>query len=506
MSNINTDTVLLQEKNNFYQKLLNNIPNLIFQLTISSDNNFNFSFLNRNMISFFEIKKDEYSLCPIEIIKNRIHPEDAISLFESIFSSKKNATSLSHEFRIQLINKGTLWLKVDANVEKTDFGNIILYGKLTDITDLKNRENKILDSETRHQFALQASKTGIWDINLKTGKLYLSRESLSILKLDENDAILKDSDWDIRIHPDDYQNYFESIELHKKNITPFYENTKRVLAKDGSYKWILSLGKIIERDSNQNPLRIIGTHMDVTADKEKENLLLVNLDIINEQNNRLLNFAHIVSHNLRSHSGNFKMLLNILDSDDDIETKEECFNHLKTTSNALSDTIEHLKELVDINNKIIHKKENLNLNSYLKQTIEILSKDILDSKVKIINNISNQDTVNFNPAYLESIFLNFTTNAIKYSHPDRIPIISYTFVKSKIKSTLLIQDNGLGINLAKHGEKLFGMYKTFHNNDNARGIGLFITKNQIESMGGSIEVDSKVNVGTTFKINFNEEF
>jgi len=70
---------------------------------------------------------------------------------------------------------------------------------------------------------------------------------------------------------------------------------------------------------------------------------------------------------------------------------------------------------------------------------------------------------------------------------------------------LLIKDNGLGINLEKHGEKLFGMYKTFHKNDDARGIGLFITKNQIESMGGSIEVESKVNVGTTFKINFNEE-
>ena len=70
---------------------------------------------------------------------------------------------------------------------------------------------------------------------------------------------------------------------------------------------------------------------------------------------------------------------------------------------------------------------------------------------------------------------------------------------------MVIEDNGLGINLEKHGEKLFGMYKTFHKNANARGIGLFITKNQIESMGGSIEVESKVNVGTTFKINFNEE-
>jgi len=70
---------------------------------------------------------------------------------------------------------------------------------------------------------------------------------------------------------------------------------------------------------------------------------------------------------------------------------------------------------------------------------------------------------------------------------------------------LVIQDNGLGINLNKHGEKLFGMYKTFHQHPNARGIGLFMTKSQIESMGGTIEVESQVNVGTTFKINFSNE-
>ena len=67
-----------------------------------------------------------------------------------------------------------------------------------------------------------------------------------------------------------------------------------------------------------------------------------------------------------------------------------------------------------------------------------------------------------------------------------------------------IEDNGLGINLEKHGKKLFGMYKTFHKHKDSRGIGLFITKNQIEAMGGRIDVKSQVGVGTTFKIYFNE--
>jgi len=72
------------------------------------------------------------------------------------------------------------------------------------------------------------------------------------------------------------------------------------------------------------------------------------------------------------------------------------------------------------------------------------------------------------------------------------------------KNELLISDNGLGIDLEKHGKNLFGMYKTFHSNDDSRGIGLFISKNQIEAMNGSIAVDSEVDKGTTFKISFSD--
>jgi len=379
------------------------------------------------------------------------------------------------------------------------------YCNLSNISNVKKRELKVQESETRYQFALEASKKGIWDYNVKTGKVYFSKESLDILQLDETDCITSNRQWDERIHPDDLEDYLLNIQAHIDSKTLFFENSKRVLAKDGTYRWVLSRGKIIERDANGNPLRIIGTHSDVTSNKQKEQELLHNLDIIIEQNNRLLNFAHIVSHNLRSHTGNFKMLLNMMDEPDDELSQDECIGYLKTTSNALSETIDHLKELVDIHTTIIHKKEDLNLGLFLNHTLEVLSKEIKDNKVTIVNKIGEKDTIKFNPAYLESLFLNFTTNAIKYSHPERSPEISYSSRRENGKVILMIQDNGLGINLEKYGEKLFGMYKTFHKNDDARGIGLFITKNQIESMGGSIQVESKVNVGTTFKINFNEE-
>jgi PAS domain S-box-containing protein len=503
-SNWYSNDFLLEEKNGFYRKLLNQIPDLIFQLTINSTNDFYFSYVNSSMLSFFEISPLEIDENPTKIISSRIFPEDKEGFFESLFESKKQFIPWSYEFRVQIGNNDIIWLKVDANIEVDDEEKSIFFGRLSDITSIKKRELKIVESEERYHFALEASKSGVWDYNLKTGEVYLSKESLQIIQCNTEDKITTNSLWDERIHPDDLESYLQSIELHKQNKTPFFENAKRVIAKDGTYKWVLSRGKIIDRDKNNVPLRIIGIHTDVTLEKEKEAQLIGNFDIISEQNNRLLNFAHIVSHNLRSHTGNFKMLLNIIDSDDNQETRDECFNHLKTTSQALSDTIEHLKELVDIHSTIIHKKENLNLSIYLNRTLNVLNNEIKDNKVEIINDIDKNATINFNPAYLESILLNITTNAIKYSHPDRNPIINYSFIIENNKQMLLIRDNGLGINLEKYGEKLFGMYKTFHKNTNARGIGLFITKNQIESMGGTIEVESKVNVGSTFKIKFNE--
>ena len=120
----------------------------------------------------------------------------------------------------------------------------------------------------------------------------------------------------------------------------------------------------------------------------------------------------------------------------------------------------------------------------------------------IKNDIATNVTVNYNPAYLESIILNFLSNAVKYSHSQRQPVILLSCFYEGNKPVLTITDNGVGIDLKRHGDKLFGMYKTFHGNTDARGLGLFISKSQIEFMGGRVEVESELNEGSTFKIYF----
>ncbi|WP_227871641.1 sensor histidine kinase [Flavobacterium kingsejongi] len=360
-------------------------------------------------------------------------------------------------------------------------------------------------SEERFQFALDANEQGVWDWDLVTNKVYYSLQSRMILEIGVEEKADSPEVWDERIHPDDKVAYFADIQKHFENITPYYQNYHRVLSKSGEYKWILDRGKVVLRDELGNPLRIIGTHNDISAQKIKEDELIKTLGIVSEQNTRLLNFAHIVSHNLRSHAGNFKMLLDLIESAENREEEQVTLLHLRTISNELSETIEHLNELVGIHSELKPVKESLNLHDYFRKTLNILGEEINKHKVVIHDEIPADIHVQYNPAYLESVLLNFTTNAIKYSHPERHPEIRFKCGEDQRRYVLEITDNGLGIDLERHGESLFGMYKTFHKHPNSRGIGLFITKNQIEAMGGEIEVKSIVGEGTVFKIYFNNE-
>lgn len=500
-----SDTLLLEEKIIFYKKLLSQIPDLIFQVTISKDAHVEFPFLSRSIISYFELSDEELTQGALEIVKSRIVSEDFEGFMKSIEEAKTNCTPWFHEFSVKIPSKGLRWVKGAATVASDEKGSIIFYGRLTDITAKKTNEQKLKLSEERYQFALEASTKGIWDLNIRTNEVFHSSQSMKMLGYGDSDFVDCHETWESRVHPDDKDNYLNVIQMHLDGITPVYENSKRMLAVDGTYKWILSRGKVIERDRNGAPLRIIGTHTDISIEKEKEQELKRTFEIISEQNSRLLNFAHIVSHNLSSHVGNLNMLLQIIHSEEDAETIKESYSHLKSTSNSLTETINHLKELMDIQSGLVHKRENLDLNYYLNHTISILGEEINENKVIIHNEIPADSTVNFNPAYLESILLNFTTNAIKYCSPDRNPEIRYTFVIKDGMKSLEIKDNGLGIDLEKHGDKLYGMYKTFHKHPKSRGIGLFITKNQIEAMGGTLEIESEVGVGTTFKIYFNNE-
>lgn len=490
--------------NAFYKKLLDQVPDLIFKMVWKTDSLYTVVYASETVNDILELSVKTFMTNTSIFVNERIVAEYRDDFIKSIKTSGNNLTPFNFQFKAQLPEKGIRWLRMSARPEKQEDNTIDFYARITDITELKEQEQKIKTSEERFKYALQAASEGIWDWNLSTDEVYYSGQSMGILGYKEEEMTAPIDFWKEKMHPDDIPENEDSKENHINGKTNSYENIYRVKNASGDYRWVLSRGKVVGYNKDGKAVRAIGTHKDITQLKEKEIELGNTLDIIGSQNNRLSNFAHIVSHNLRSHAGNLKMLIDIFKEAKEDE-RDEMLKHLEAISDNLYITIIHLKELVDIQFEIKIIKENLNLRRYLKNILNILHNEITKHGINIEINIPLDMTVNYNPAYLESILLNFTTNAIKYSSSERKPMISYDFEMVNGKKTLSIIDNGLGIDLKRHGESLFGMYKTFHKNKNSRGIGLFITKNQIEAMGGKIEVYSEVNKGTTFKIFFNDE-
>lgn len=250
---------------------------------------------------------------------------------------------------------------------------------------------------------------------------------------------------------------------------------------------------------------------DITAQKlaegkiiqAKEDLEVFAKKLISK-NSQLADFTHITSHNLRAPVSNLNSLLGFYKMSESEEERVDLFQKFETVINHLTTTLDTLVEALKIKSESTEDVlEDIELYSVLHKTKEILSAEIMRTGAVIVSDFSKMPKVKYNRIYLESIFLNLLSNALKYRSEDRVPKISIRSGIENGKGYLRFTDNGQGINLNRHGKKLFGLNKVFHRHPDAKGIGLFLTKMQVEALGGSITAESEVNVGTTFIINFN---
>ncbi|WP_121667331.1 sensor histidine kinase [Mesonia aquimarina] len=354
---------------------------------------------------------------------------------------------------------------------------------------------KLKISEKAFQNNFEYGATGMALVSLE-GKWLKVNKRISLMLGYTKEELFKLTFQDITV-PEDLEKDLSLLKRLLDGEIDHYQLEKRYYHKNGSIVYAILAVSIVKNNDGLN-LYFISQLIDITEMKRAEKRIKKLFKKSKEQNERLENFAHIVSHNLRSHAGNFSMLLELYESQ--LDEEDEIITMLSSASSNLQETIEHLSEIVNMHNSIKNTMESIAVLPVAKKTIENLSSQIQQHNLKITLAVDASLKVKAVPAYLESIFLNFISNAIKYSSPSKA---SFLEVNAEVEDAFIridFKDNGLGIDLEKHGHKLFKMYKTFHEHEDARGIGLFLTKNQIQAMGGKIEVESAVDEGTTFSI------
>lgn len=429
------------------------------------------------------------------------HSRNTIAM--AVDNAKEKGESWNEKLQMITADGREIWVIAAGKPLFRDGEFVGILGTLQDITDHVMQELKIRESEELLRKVIDSLPVNIYIKDAESRKILVNRSECEYMGAQSKSELLNKSDFEL-FSPEVAQVSRDEDLSVLRTLTPMMNKETINIKRNGDATTFLT-SKIPLIGNNGRAEKLLGISLDISELKQKEEELHNLINVTSLQNKKLVNFAHIVSHNLRSHTANFSMLLDFLKEEQDEKEKENLIQMLTHASDNLLETIDNLNEVVSINTNVNLEKTPVKLAEKINTIQHGLSAFLKNNEAQIVNLVPEEVQVPVVPAYLDSILMNFITNAVKYRHPERAPKVLLSVERLDGYAILSITDNGLGINLDKYGEKLFGMYKTFHDNAEARGIGLYITKNQIEAMNGKVDVSSEEGKGTTFYIYFSEE-
>ncbi|MCX2739077.1 ATP-binding protein [Pontibacter anaerobius] len=222
-------------------------------------------------------------------------------------------------------------------------------------------------------------------------------------------------------------------------------------------------------------------------------------EILQAKNRRLEDFTQIIAHNLRSPLSNMLGLSHFYNAHPEEETSNKVMDMMGNMIVNMSNTLDDLNLILesDLGQKLTYQE--VYLPDVVEKELQNLQAVILETGAQVETDLQVK-TLIAPKVYLESIMHNLVSNALKYRSPERKPIILIKSWQEQHLVCFAVTDNGVGINLQKVGHKMFRLYSTFHKNKDAKGLGLYLTKVQVEALGGHIQVKSTLGEGTTFTV------
>lgn len=452
-----------------------------------------------NMFSLYGIKREDF-LGVVEAWESSVHPDDKERGQKEVQMALSGEKDFDTEFRIIKPDGEVRHIKASASVQRNGKGEPTkMIGINWDFTELKTTQLELQRQEESFVGAFNNSSIGMALVGLD-GKWIQVNDSICKSVGYTREELMRLTFQDIT-HPEDLEKDLNLLHEVINGKRDSYQIEKRYFHKDKRLVHVLlTVTAVHHIDGSLSHFisQIVDITSRIEAEQQRERLHKITSD----QNKDLLNFAHIVSHNLRSHSTNMNMLIDFLKIEKNEREIENIKSMLESASRGLNETVAHLNEVVQIKTTTLEKMKPVMVLSAINKVLDNI-KAMVHEKDPIIDlSINSEHVINAVPAYLDSILLNLFTNSLKYCSPKRKLEIKISTSVADDQIVLKFEDNGLGIDMKRHEGKVFGMFKTFHNHPDAKGIGLFITKNQIESMGGHISVKSQVDKGATFFITF----
>ncbi len=382
-------------------------------------------------------------------------------------------------------------------------GVLVLAIEVTVQVQAKHEASKLseqlLEEKERFQFLADTIPQLVWTTDPQGYHNYFNQRWIDYTGYDVESSQGTEM-WNNLLHPDDQERSRKRWQ-HSLDTGKFYEIEYRFKSKDGSYRWFLGQAAPM-RNAEGEIYKWFGTCTDIEEQKRwQEEMIKANEELV-KANADLDSFVYTASHDLKlpiiSMSRIFTELTKSASfADPDAEKLIEMFHK---SLNQINATIQDLADIVKVQKNAEENLEFISLEEVTEEVKLSIQDMIKESGVNISTDFSHAPEVYFSHVNLKSVIYNLLSNAIKYRSPERKPEVTLSSAIVENCVIITVQDNGLGINLARHKDKLFQMFKRFHSHVSGSGIGLYIVNRLVKNQGGSIELESEVDKGSTFRI------
>ncbi|TGM79746.1 PAS domain-containing hybrid sensor histidine kinase/response regulator [Leptospira bouyouniensis] len=434
-----------------------------------------------------------------------------ISGFETFIYKAKFSEYDSHEWTYIRKDKTEFPVQLVITASRNSKGEITGFlGIGIDISSQKATEEALRESERRWQFALEGSGDGIWDWNAETDQVYFSNQWKAMLGFSESEIGTDISEWEKRVHPEDLNDCLEALEKHYRGETNIYMSEHRMLCKDGTYKWILDRGKVIERTVDGKPLRVMGTHTDITHRKILENDLIIAREKAEKASIAKSNFLANMSHEIRTPLNGVIGFADLLMRTELSQVQRKYMETVHLSALSLLDLINDILDFSKIESgKMELYKERVNIYDLLHQIAEIVKHKAYEKGLELILNISPKVPRNVfvDSLRLRQILLNLIGNALKFTLRGEIQIklTSEPINQNEYEFLFEVIDTGIGID-KENQTKIFEVFAQADSSTTRQfggtGLGLSISSKLLQLFGSKIELESKLHEGSRFYFKF----
>ena len=262
----------LRVNEELFRQVTSQLPGMAFLALLKADGTREYSFVSDGVRELFGVEPSDV-IGNGNLLKSFWHPEDRASVEAGVAGSAALGQPFSLQYRIVLGDGTVKWVQTTSSSISSDHRGNLRCGVVLDITHSKRAEEQLRQSEERWKLALESTGDGVWDWHIQSGMEYYSRRYKEMYGYSEDKVWQQSDQFEDIVHPDDKEQLLRDQQAHFEGRTPTYRNEHRVRCSDGSWKWILSRGMVISRDAQGKPVRMIGTHTDITEWKKSEALI-----------------------------------------------------------------------------------------------------------------------------------------------------------------------------------------------------------------------------------------